>query len=65
MIVLCFSMQRKDIIEHTMCYIFAIVMCLHFRMQKEDILEHTNVTYHLCNIGIYLITLLNILMPRY
>ena len=36
-------------------------MCLHFRMQKEDILEHTNVTCHLCNIGMYLIKLLNIL----
>ena len=40
-----------------------IVLC--FGMHGKDILEHINVTCHVCYIGIYLITLLNILMPRY
>ena len=45
-------------------------MCLHFSMQEEDVIEHTNDKCHLytllstsrplCNIGIHLITLLNI-----
>jgi hypothetical protein len=53
----------------------ASVMCLHFTMLKEDILEHTNGKCHLCtlysncrpfyNIVMNLITLLNMLMPRY
>ena len=49
---------------------------LHFSMQEDDIiLEHTNGKCHLyilsstcktlCNIGMHLITLMNILMPRY
>ena len=53
----------------------ASVMCSHFGMQEEDTLEHTNgkcllctlqsTSRPLCNIGIYLIPLLNILMPRH
>ena len=37
MIVLHFSMQGKDIIEHT---IGKCQGCLNFVMQKEDMLEH-------------------------
>ena len=50
------------------------IVCLHFSMQEEDILEHTKAKFHLCtfqstsgpfcNIGIHLITILNILVPR-
>ena len=53
----------------------ASVTCLHFSMQEEDILEHTNGKCHMCTlkstcrslykIVMQLITLLNILMPRY
>ena len=51
----------------------ASVMCLQFSMQEEDILEHIHhVKCHLCTlestcsiIAIHLLTLLNILMPRY
>ena len=52
----------------------ASVTCLHFNVQEEDVLELTNAkcrlctlqsTYRpLCDIGIHLIPLLNILMPR-
>ena len=52
----------------------ASVMCLHFNLQVEDILEHSNGKYHLCtlssacrplcNIGMHLITPLNIYMPN-
>ena len=48
----------------------ASVMCLHSSMQEENIIELNFVKYHLyiyflslCNIGVHLITLLNILMP--
>jgi hypothetical protein len=51
----------------------ASIMCLQVSMQEEDILEHTDhAKCHLCtlestcsNIAIHLMTLLNILMPRY
>jgi hypothetical protein len=54
----------------------ASVMCLHFSMQEEDILEHTNAKCHcvhfsqlvdrpLSNIGMHLIIVLNIVLPRY
>ena len=53
----------------------ASAMCLHFNMQEEDILEHTNGKCHLCtlestrrplcNIGMHIITLLNMLMSRH
>ena len=44
----------------------ASVMQLHFSMQEEeDILEHSNDKCQLYNIGNHLITLLNILMPKY
>lgn len=46
-------------------------MCLHYRMQGEDIIEYTNAKCHsyalkwtcrpLCNVGIHLITLFNVL----
>ena len=42
MIVLCFSMQEKDMFSILM----ASVMCLHFSMQEEDILEYTNGKCH-------------------
>ena len=51
----------------------ASVMCLHFSLQEDGILQHTNGMCHLytflstrrplCNIGIHLITLLNVLVP--
>ena len=54
-------------------YCRLIVMCL--RMQEEGTLEHTNsmcqlgTSYStcrpLCNIGMHLITLLNVLMPKH
>ena len=57
-----------------MSILIASVMCFHCRMQEEDIFEHTNAKCHLCtlestcrplcNIGIHLITILNILMPK-
>ena len=50
-----------------------IVLC--FSMRGKDVFEHTNVECHLCalkstcrplsNIDIHLITIVNILMPRY
>ena len=53
----------------------ADVMCVHYSMQEIDILEQLMASVilctlkstcrSLCNIGMYLITLLNILMPRY
>ena len=53
----------------------ASVMCLVFIMQEEDILEHINAKCQICtlystcrplySIGLHLITLLKILMPRY
>ena len=52
----------------------ASVMCSHFSMQEEEILEHIIGKCHLhtlqstcrplCNIGMCLITLLNMLMQR-
>ena len=63
-------MQGEDIISILM----ACVMCLSFDVQEEIILEHINSKHHLCalkltcrplcSIGIHLITLLNILIPR-
>ena len=51
-----------------------MMIVLQFSMQGEDIIEHTNAKYYLCtlqstckslcNIGIYLITLLNILVSE-
>jgi hypothetical protein len=46
MIVVCFSMQRKDIL--ILSLMMASVMCLHFSMQEEDTLEHINGKCHLC-----------------
>ena len=56
-----------------MSVLMASVVCLHLSMQEEDVLEHTNGMCHLCtlwstcrplcNIGVHLITLLNMLIP--
>ena len=53
----------------------ASAMCLHISMQEDDTLRHINGKCHLCmlqstgkplcNTGMHLITLLNILTPRY
>jgi hypothetical protein len=50
-------------------------MCLQLSVQEEEVLEHTNAKCRLCtplstgrlmcHMSIHLITLLNILMPRY
>ena len=66
-----FSMQGENIVSILM----ASVMCLQFNMHEEDIVDHTNGKCHLCalqstcrplcNIGMHLITLLNILIPRH
>ena len=68
-IYLCFSVQG----EYILGIIMAGVMCLHLRLQEQHISEHINAKCHLCtlsstcrqlcNIGIHLITLFNILMP--
>ena len=70
MIVLYFSMQGEDILS----ILIANVMRLHLSMQEEDILEDTDGKCHLCtlqstcrplcNIGMHLITILNMLMSR-
>ena len=61
--------------EDLFSILIASVMCLHFSMQEEYIREHTNDNCHLCtlhstcralcNICMHLLTLLNILRPKY
>jgi hypothetical protein len=72
MIVMCFFMTFSG---NILLNIPMANVCLHFSIQEEDILGHSNAKCHLCtlystfrplcNIGIYLITLLNIHVPRY
>ena len=71
MIALHLNMQGANNFERTngKCHVFT------FSMQEEVILEHTNAECDfctlwltcrpLCNRGMHLVTLLNILMPRY
>jgi len=46
MMVLCFSMQEEDIIEHTI----GKCMCLHFSMQGENIVELTIAKCDMCTL---------------
>ena len=71
MIILYFSMQEEDTMEHTndKCHVYT------FSMQEEDTFEYIDAQHHLCtllstcrplcDIAIHLITHLNILMSRY
>ena len=69
---LCVSTCKEKIIWNIL---MTCVMCLHLSVQEEEVLEHTNAKCQLCtplstgrpmcDISIHLITLLNILMPRY
>ena len=72
MVVLHFSMQGEDINEHTngKCHVltFQVARGKYFgsTLRSSVIFVHFSQIVDLfCNIGIHLITLLNICMPRY
>ena len=72
MMVLRFSMQGECVIEHSdgKCHAIYILVCkrrifLSIRMSSVTCVQFQSTRRPLSNIGVHLITTLNILVPRY